>query len=223
LIVDDERLILYSLSTVLRSERTEVRTVTRGREALREISERSYDLGMFDIHLPDMSGLEIMLTMRKNSPDARIIMMAGSEVDDADRKLIEENANLLVTKPFDVFQVKACVERILQERENIYREYDSFVQRLARERRGHARQSITRTVTYSTLAPDDTADRTNLTAGVVDISEAGMGIVTDCTIEPGRMLRFENALGRRKAVVRWSAAVPPAGSYRAGVQFLEGP
>jgi CheY-like chemotaxis protein len=44
LVADDENLILYSLSSILHSDQTEVETVKNGTEALREIGTHFYDL-----------------------------------------------------------------------------------------------------------------------------------------------------------------------------------
>ncbi len=60
LIVDDEFLINYSLSATFQAKDTEVTTAADGATALKAISENHFDLCFLDIHLPDISGLEIM-------------------------------------------------------------------------------------------------------------------------------------------------------------------
>lgn len=52
----------------------------------------------------------------------------------------------------------------------------------------------------------------------VDISEEGMGFVTDFRVEPGHLLRIENSDGTSQtAEVRWVGAIE--GKYRVGVIF----
>lgn len=61
----------------------------------------------------------------------------------------------------------------------------------------------------------------NLVARAVDISEGGIGIKTDYPLEPGHVLRLNNALSRKKVgVVKWSLNNGVNGTYRVGVKFV---
>jgi DNA-binding response OmpR family regulator len=113
LIVDDEFLIRYSLSQTLIGDDREVITASNGREALLEVQGRCIDLCLLDLHLPDMNGLDIMRKLRDISPATKIIIITGSVITDAMMKSIQENAHLLLTKPFDIDEVKAFVDRLL--------------------------------------------------------------------------------------------------------------
>jgi len=115
LIVDDEDLIRYALTTALQREDTCARSVSCGKDALAEIDHTVYDLCILDIHLPDMNGLDIMKTVKKVSPATKIIIMTASEVDVEMMSSIEEHAMLLLPKPFDLDRVKAIVELILDD------------------------------------------------------------------------------------------------------------
>ena len=113
LIVDDENLICYALTAALRREDTCARSVSCGKDALAEMDHTVYDLCILDINLPDMSGLDIMKTVKKVSPATKIIIMTGGVVSPEMLKSIQENANLLLPKPFDLDRVKSFVEHIL--------------------------------------------------------------------------------------------------------------
>lgn len=113
LIVDDEFLILYSLSMTLRRDDREVKTVANGKDALKELGNRRYDLCFLDVRLPDMNGLDIMRTVKKISPTTKIIIMTASEITSAMMESIQESAQLLMSKPFDLFRVTAYVDQLL--------------------------------------------------------------------------------------------------------------
>jgi DNA-binding NtrC family response regulator len=113
LIVDDEELIRYALTAALRREDVLVLAVSCGKDALAELDHTGYDLCILDIHRPDMNGLDIMKTVKTVSPATKIIIMTASEVDAEMMKSIEEHANLLLPKPFDLDRFKSFVERIL--------------------------------------------------------------------------------------------------------------
>jgi hypothetical protein len=60
----------------------------------------------------------------------------------------------------------------------------------------------------------------NLTASVLDISDAGMRIQTDYWLKPGRLLRVSNSPALSTGVVRWSKSAGAENSYLAGIQFV---
>jgi DNA-binding response OmpR family regulator len=115
LIVDDEFLIRYSLSHALINGDREISTASNGRDALKELGEHCYDLCLLDLHLPDMNGLDIMKELRKASPGTRIIIITGSVITEAMMHSIQENADLLIPKPFDLDEVKASADQLLTE------------------------------------------------------------------------------------------------------------
>lgn len=128
LIVDDENLICYALTAALRREDICARSVSCGRDALAEMDHTVYDLCILDINLPDMSGLDIMKTVKKVSPATKIIIMTGGVVSPEMLKSIQENANLLLPKPFDLERVKSFVDRLLETETPACRARDHFCQ-----------------------------------------------------------------------------------------------
>ena len=219
LVVDDESLILYAFSAALKSDCVEVRTVANGTAALREIGGHFYDLCILDIQLPDMNGLDIMNILKEVSPATKIIIMTASEVDDEMLRSIKEKANLFLTKPFDIFRVKSCVERIMAESGDSYRDYKTLLQNLKSDRRLRKRKKMKKTITCSTFVAGGEAGGKNIKADSIDFSDTGMGIRTDCPLEPGWVLRIGNGTAYYTGTVRWSLTREEDGKYRAGVQF----
>ena len=134
LIVDDEALILYSLSMMLDSNDRDVRTVSNGKDALKEINNRHYDLCLLDVHLPDMNGLDIMKIIKVVSPATKIIIMTASEIAYTMMNVIRENAHHFMSKPFDLFHVSNCVDHLLSQgtplfadKNEPFAEYASFM------------------------------------------------------------------------------------------------
>jgi DNA-binding NtrC family response regulator len=115
LIVDDESLIRYSLTMMLDNDDREVTAVSNGKDALAEISSARYDLCLLDVHLPDMNGLDIMKIIKRLSPATKVIIMTASEVAYPTMQLIRGFAHHFLPKPFDLFQVNACVDSLLSQ------------------------------------------------------------------------------------------------------------
>jgi DNA-binding response OmpR family regulator len=112
LLVDDENLILYSLSAALRHGGSQVVTAANGKDALSEIRRAFYDICFLDIHLPDANGFDLMKVMREISPSTRIILMTAVDLDEAQMNNLRQNDGLYLPKPFDLEEVRAIVKSI---------------------------------------------------------------------------------------------------------------
>ena len=113
LVVDDERGPRESLRMIL-SGRYEVVTATRGAEALEILRTDSIDLVTVDLNMPGMKGDELMRTIRRESPQTEIIVITGCGSDESAIEGIRHGVFDYLTKPFDVVQVTASVERALE-------------------------------------------------------------------------------------------------------------
>lgn len=113
LVVDDEYLIRHSLAATFKDGQAAVMTASDGDAALKAINENSFDLCFLDIRLPDSNGLDIMKTLRRRSPCTQIVIMTASVITEEMMKSIQENARLLISKPFDLDHLKALVNRTL--------------------------------------------------------------------------------------------------------------
>ncbi len=226
LVVDDEYLISHSLSAAFKNEQTRVLTASDGEAALKAINENSFDLCFLDVNLPDINGLDIMKTLRRRSPGTQIIIMTASVITEEMMKSIQENARLLISKPFDLDHLKALVDRALTRGRPLCRDEraapedpGSFVQWIASDTRKHERKPVSSCITCFPAPRPGDRTRDILSARVVDVSEAGMCIRTDCPLQPGRILCVFDAPAECTAVVKWCRRTGSPEAYRAGIQF----
>jgi DNA-binding NtrC family response regulator len=217
LIADDELLILYALSRALQCAQTDVKTVRTGKDALREIKDHCFDLCLLDIYLPDMVGLDIANILKKTAPTTKIIVMTASEVDTDMMRTIRINSFSFLSKPFDLFQVKSFVNKMLNEGGKSDRESASFMNV---NRRQHERKKMEKTIAYSTACPDSSERVRNIKADIINISSAGMGITTTCPLAPGCVLLFGGGIEHTMGVVRWNRIIEGTAGYRAGIEFI---
>jgi DNA-binding response OmpR family regulator len=227
LVVDDEYLIGYSLAALFKDAKTEVMTAPDGGTALKAIDENQFDLCFLDINLPDINGLDLMMKLRYCSPGTKIVIMTASEITETMMKAIQENAHLLVSKPFELERMKDLVGRILAKDRPLFRdecaeiqECDSFIKWIADAQRKHERKPVSRNITCCPVSLRGEATADVLSAHVVDISEAGMCVRTDCPLTPGHLLRLSDTAAERTGIVRWSMNAGPAEACRAGIQFV---
>ena len=111
LVVDDEPLILYSLSRFLK-KKTEVRAVASAEEAIDEIVAQHYDLCFLDITLPGMTGLDALKIIKELSPITKVTIMTGNFLDETMTRQIEETAYAFIEKPFELLHIQEVVNRV---------------------------------------------------------------------------------------------------------------
>ncbi|MBW2426026.1 MAG: response regulator, partial [Deltaproteobacteria bacterium] len=115
LVVDDERGPRESLRMIL-SGSHDVRTAEDGASALEWLRTEPVDLVTVDLKMPGMKGDELMRTIRSEFPQVEIIVITGCRSVEAAVEGIRHGVFDYLTKPFDVVQVTASVERALERR-----------------------------------------------------------------------------------------------------------
>lgn len=224
IIVDDEILIRYSLSSIFRNPQTELLAVETGVAALDAMRSHRLDLCLLDIHLPDLNGLDIMKALRAISPWTRIIIVTGSLVTDEMMRSIQQHAHCLIAKPFDLEEVGAISTRLLAPGKLScgavapMDKSDSCVLWMADEARKYPRRTDGRDIFCYAVAP--AGMEKPVPARMIDISESGMCIQTTVELEPRQIVRSSDGTMNDGGVVRWCNRSGSEGSFRAGIQFI---
>ncbi len=113
LVVDDEPQIVRVLKGYLESAGFQVVAAYDGAEALATFRHEAPDLIVLDLMLPEVDGLDVARTIRRES-DVPIIMLTA-RVDEADRLIgLELGADDYVTKPFSPREVVARARAVLR-------------------------------------------------------------------------------------------------------------
>ncbi|MGH9361820.1 MAG: sigma-54-dependent transcriptional regulator, partial [Thermoanaerobaculia bacterium] len=114
LVVDDEKLIRWSLKEFLSQEGFSVSAVENGRSALKAAEDETFDAVLLDYKLPDMNGLEVLAQLRALQPDVPVLMITShSSVENAVAAM-KAGANDYVTKPFRNEDIGHRVEKVLE-------------------------------------------------------------------------------------------------------------
>lgn len=106
LAVDDDPAILRTLSINLRARGYDVETAGDGRSALQIVDERTPDVVILDLGLPDLDGVTVLKRLRSHSQLPVVVLSARHESDDKVEAL-DEGADDYVTKPFDMEELFA--------------------------------------------------------------------------------------------------------------------
>jgi DNA-binding response OmpR family regulator len=100
LIVDDEKDLCEYLKNYFESRGHEVFTATNAKDALALVTRESPELVLLDVNMPDMSGLEVLRLIKKDSPKIRVIMITVNDDKDTREKANLFGADEFIKKPF---------------------------------------------------------------------------------------------------------------------------
>jgi len=122
LVVEDNDLERDSIVELLAHDDVEVRAAATGHDALRLLSESTFDCCVVDLRLPDMSGFELLEKMQSNSAlrDLPIVVFTGKELTS------EEEARLKVV-------AKSIVLKDVQSTDRLFDETALFLHRVVSE------------------------------------------------------------------------------------------
>jgi CheY-like chemotaxis protein len=112
LVVDDSLVIRELLAEYLGEQGHEVSTAVDGQEGIEKALQGDYDIILCDLHMPRKNGYQVFTEVTAHRPRSRFIM-TDSLPDELARLAQEAGAYGCLTKPFDLDQVTATVERIL--------------------------------------------------------------------------------------------------------------
>ena len=122
LLAEDELALSKAYAQVLIMQGYEVEQVYDGKEALEAANSDTYDLMIFDVMMPKMSGLEVLKALREAGNTTYVIMLtAMSELDDKVEGL-ELGADEYLTKPIPLKELAARVRSLERRIDTNYNE-----------------------------------------------------------------------------------------------------
>lgn len=115
-LVDDDRNILTSVSIALQAEGFVTRVYSDGATALKAFADNPPDLGVFDIKMPNMDGMELLRRVREFS--AVPVIFLTSRDDELDEALgLAMGADDYISKPFSQRLLIARIRAILRRQD----------------------------------------------------------------------------------------------------------
>jgi DNA-binding NarL/FixJ family response regulator len=108
--VDDHPLLREGLATIINNQPDMLLAAqaATGSEAIQMYQQHQPDVTLLDLRLPDMSGIDVLIAIRTDSPEARVIMLTTFEGDVDIRRALEAGARGYMLKnmpPKDLVEV----------------------------------------------------------------------------------------------------------------------
>jgi DNA-binding NtrC family response regulator len=113
LVVDDEQFMVNTLSKILETLGYEVICAYGGREAYRVCLSQKVDLVVSDLHMPDMSGLELLTSIKSHDPLIPVILVTGYGIEKARESAGKWKADGFLGKPFRIAELQSLIEESL--------------------------------------------------------------------------------------------------------------
>lgn len=112
LVVDDERLIRWSLAEALGDCGHVVIEAGDAASAVRAVTDRAGrpDIVLLDYRLPDSNDLGLLATIRRVAPTAQVILMTAFGTPEVAKAALDLGAYRVVNKPFEVHDLTALVQ-----------------------------------------------------------------------------------------------------------------
>ena len=114
LVIDDEKLVRWSLEQNLSSKGYTVITADKGLDGLELYKEEAPDITLLDIHLPDVSGITVLEGIKEINSQALVVMITAFGDIQTAVKTIKLGAYDFVEKPFNLEKLQILVGKALE-------------------------------------------------------------------------------------------------------------
>ncbi|MCK4759211.1 MAG: response regulator [Candidatus Aminicenantes bacterium] len=113
LVVDDDKLIRWSLKEMFSQEGYDVDTVATAAEALTHVEDTNYNLICADIDIEDENGIEMLKKLKMVQPEVKIIILSAYSRNQIEPQVEELSILSIIEKPFQSEQIKGIVRDVL--------------------------------------------------------------------------------------------------------------
>ena len=111
LLVDDNSVVLYAVSRLLKVSGFNVTPCKEAAEAIDHFKRDSFNAVLTDIDMPEISGIELLEIMRGLNSAIPVVVMTGSHEIELAAKALNRGAFDFITKPFDPDYLVLTMER----------------------------------------------------------------------------------------------------------------
>jgi DNA-binding NtrC family response regulator len=114
LIVDDEKMVCWSLAETMKADGYAVECANTGTEAIERFAQFEPDMVLLDICLPDTNGLDLLHKFKEQKPHVGVIMITADAHLDSTVKALQGGADDYVGKPFKLTHVEKTVKSLFE-------------------------------------------------------------------------------------------------------------
>jgi len=113
LVIDDEQIVLDSVSQILIDDNYEVDVSLNGREGLDWAIERPYDIILTDIRMPDIGGMRVLRDIKRVKSSLPVVIITGYATTKSAVQAMKLGAAEYIEKPFEPEQLLEALARAI--------------------------------------------------------------------------------------------------------------
>jgi len=117
LVIDDERAICEGCRLTLTEKGHHVDTRLNGKAGLEATFKENYDIVILDLKLPDMDGMDLLSTVRREKTNAYVVVMTGYSTVQNAVEAMKKGAFDYLTKPFSDDELSLIIDRALEKKQ----------------------------------------------------------------------------------------------------------
>jgi len=114
LLIEDDSAMARSIELMLRSEGFNIYTTDLGEEGIDLGKLYDYDIVVLDLQLPDMSGFEVLKTLRLAKIQTPVMILSGNAIVESKVKALGFGADDYMTKPFHKDELVARIQAVVR-------------------------------------------------------------------------------------------------------------
>jgi len=116
LVVDDDPVVLKSLKDLLAIRGFNPNAAIGGQEAICQLNQNDYDLVLLDLHMPYVSGHDVMDHINSNKIDTSVIIVSGETSFEAAKNACSQGAYDFLRKPYATDELILTITNALKEK-----------------------------------------------------------------------------------------------------------
>ncbi|WP_339061103.1 response regulator [Tepidibacillus marianensis] len=117
LVVDDEEDLLQLLVQRLKRKGYQVDGALSGEESLKMMKEKVYDVGIFDIKMPGMDGIELLKEAKNRVADIEVIMLTGHGTVETAIEAMKSGAYDYLSKPYNLSELDVIIQKAIEKKQ----------------------------------------------------------------------------------------------------------
>lgn len=115
LVVDDEQNVRKTLEVILSAKGYEVLTAGDGADGLAYFRKGTINLALIDLGLPDMSGIDVLKSIKRESPSTQAIILTGGATLESAIDATNRGAFSYLRKPYEMDQLLINIRRAIEK------------------------------------------------------------------------------------------------------------
>ena len=115
MVIDDENIVGKMIKSSFGQDGYIVEAFLDAEPAIERLREEKFDVVITDLKMRNIDGMEVLNTIKKESPEIKVIMITAYASVDAAVEAFRKSADDFFAKPIKIADLKATVRKLLGE------------------------------------------------------------------------------------------------------------